>query len=350
MARSFVFYAVAGGLLLAGALVHATGPTAAATKPSLEGFTPQAIAVEARPLVLDAADPDRRQFGKLEWRGGLPLTSTSRFFGGLSGLAIRPDGKGLLAVSDAGLWFSAALTYEGNRLSGLTTAKAGPLLGRDGTPLADVDDRDAEALSWAGDGTSLLIAFEHHHRIEVVPLAAGVPGRALRAKTVPAAVRKGHPNRGIEAMTVLTSGPSKGLIIAFGERSLDKAKNLKGWLIGEREPEALSLKRMNGFDVTDATIAPNGDLIILERRFRYSEGMKMRIRKIAASDIRPGALLTGSVLFAADGKLGIDNMEGIAAHRGAAGETVLTLISDDNFNRFLQRTILLQFALAKAEK
>ena len=29
-----------------------------------------------------------------------------------------------------------------------------------------------------------------------------------------------------------------------------------------------------------------------------------------------------------------------------SGETVITLLSDDNFNSFLQRTVLLQFALA----
>jgi hypothetical protein len=33
-------------------------------------------------------------------------------------------------------------------------------------------------------------------------------------------------------------------------------------------------------------------------------------------------------------------------HRGPAGETVLTLISDDNFSA-LQRTVLLQFTLAE---
>jgi len=40
----------------------------------------------------------------------------------------------------------------------------------------------------------------------------------------------------------------------------------------------------------------------------------------------------------------IDNMEGLAVHRNAKGETILTLISDDNFSSF-QRTLLLQFAL-----
>ena len=42
-------------------------------------------------------------------------------------------------------------------------------------------------------------------------------------------------------------------------------------------------------------------------------------------------------------------MEGLAVHRGAAGETVLSLISDDNFNHFLQRTVFLQFTLHEAE-
>jgi hypothetical protein len=39
-------------------------------------------------------------------------------------------------------------------------------------------------------------------------------------------------------------------------------------------------------------------------------------------------------------------MEGMAVHRGTGGETVVTLISDNNFNRLLQRTLFLQFTLA----
>jgi hypothetical protein len=39
-------------------------------------------------------------------------------------------------------------------------------------------------------------------------------------------------------------------------------------------------------------------------------------------------------------------MEGLSVHRSAGGETVLTLISDDNFSA-VQRTLLLQFTLAE---
>ena len=39
-------------------------------------------------------------------------------------------------------------------------------------------------------------------------------------------------------------------------------------------------------------------------------------------------------------------MEGLSFHRSAGGETVLTLISDDNFSA-VQRTLLLQFTLVE---
>jgi hypothetical protein len=42
----------------------------------------------------------------------------------------------------------------------------------------------------------------------------------------------------------------------------------------------------------------------------------------------------------------IDNMEGLSAHRSPEGETVLTLVSDDNFS-LIQRTLLLQFTLTE---
>jgi hypothetical protein len=40
----------------------------------------------------------------------------------------------------------------------------------------------------------------------------------------------------------------------------------------------------------------------------------------------------------------IDNMEGIAVHRDAHGETIISLVSDDNFS-VIERNLLLQFAI-----
>jgi hypothetical protein len=70
----------------------------------------------------------------------------------------------------------------------------------------------------------------------------------------------------------------------------------------------------------------------------------VQIRRIPIADVRPGAILDGPVLFEADLRFEIDNMEGLAVHQTPAGEIVLTFISDDNFST-LQRTELLQFTL-----
>jgi len=74
----------------------------------------------------------------------------------------------------------------------------------------------------------------------------------------------------------------------------------------------------------------------------------MRIRRIAAKELKPGALIAGEVLLEAHDDLNIDNMESIAAHRSSSGETILTLMSDDNFSA-LQRTLIMQFTLPETK-
>ncbi len=316
-----------------------------ASKPSLEGFEAQSLKITTRPIFLDSDEPERGNFGKLKWLGGVELISQSAVFGGLSGFAVKGDGIGFVAVSDAGLWLTGDLDYRDGQLTGLSGVRAGALQAKDGQALVAEDDRDAEAITWARDGKSVYVGFEHHHRIERVSLNGEGLGSPVETRNLPKAARRAHPNGGIEALGQLTKGSSAGWLIAFSERQRDKNGNHRGWLIGPRTSKPIALKRLKGFDVTDLTVAPDGDIFVLERRFRFSEGVKMRIRKIKAADVRPGAILIGEVLFEADSRLSIDNMEGIAAHRSANGSTVLTLISDNNFNRFLQRNLLMQFSL-----
>jgi hypothetical protein len=85
---------------------------------------------------------------------------------------------------------------------------------------------------------------------------------------------------------------------------------------------------------------------VLERKFSYLSGVAIRIRRIPLAGVQPGALVDGPAMLEADMGYQIDNMEGLAVHRTAAGETVLTLVSDDNFSP-IQRTVLLQFTLSE---
>ena len=140
--------------------------------------------------------------------------------------------------------------------------------------------------------------------------------------------------------------PLAGALLAISERGLDDAGNTLGWLIGGPSPGEFAVARSDDFDITDAAISPDGDLLVLERHFSLLRGVAMRIRRIPLVEVRPGATVDGAVLITADMGYQIDNMEGLAAHRTATGDIVLTLVSDDNFSP-LQRTLLLQFTLLK---
>ena len=74
--------------------------------------------------------------------------------------------------------------------------------------------------------------------------------------------------------------------------------------------------------------------------------MAVRLRRISARTIVPGARLEGEAIAVLSPPLTVDNLEGVAARRTAAGETLIYLVSDDNFNP-LQRSLLLMFALSE---
>jgi hypothetical protein len=104
------------------------------------------------------------------------------------------------------------------------------------------------------------------------------------------------------------------------------------------------VRRTDTFDVSDATLLASGDLLLLERSFSWLGGVGIRIRRIALKSFAPGAVVDGPAIFAADLGYEIDNMEGIDAHVTPQGDTVITMVSDDNFS-MIQRNLLLQFTL-----
>jgi len=164
-------------------------------------------------------------------------------------------------------------------------------------------------------------------------------------------VRKLPYNKGLEALVFVPKDipkgqPLAGTLIALSEGGFDADGNLIGFLIGGPTPGQFSIRRTDQQLISDAVLLPSGDLLILERKFSWFTGVDIRIRAIPLKSIAPGALVDGPVLFKADLGHEIDNMEGIDAHVTADGETVLTLVSDDNFS-MLQRTLLLQFALVE---
>jgi hypothetical protein len=340
--RRFQTIARSAALALALTLpVHAQAPTLAAPR-AVDG--PVRIEITAKPIQnFEPGDVSRRRFGALEFRGGLELTSRYKEFGGLSGLKVFPDGAQFLALSDQGRWLRGTIVYEGQRPVGITNAQMAPMLGPAGQPLFSRGWYDTESL--AEDRGTIYVGIERVNRI--VRFDYGRNGLAARGQpiTIPPAISQLPNNKGLECLAVVPQGmPGAGTLIAISERGLDAAGNLKAFLIGGDAPGEFSVVRSDDFDVSDCAIAPSGDLLLLERRFTWTAGVAMRLRRVALTSVVRGARVDGQVLTFADMGYQIDNMEGLSVHRDSNGEIVLTMISDDNFS-VLQRTVLLQFTL-----
>jgi hypothetical protein len=307
---------------------------------------PAQIAIEARPIKsFHLSEPSRTRFGSLEFRGGLELTSTHRDFGGVSAIRVAADGAHFVALTDRARWLTGRIVYDAERPAGIADAVLAPMLGADGRPLAARGWFDTESI--AEDGGTLYVGIERVNRIVRFDFGRdGVRARGVPIP-VPSAIASLPDNKGLEAMVVVPQGlPLAGTLIAISERGLDARGDLKAFLIGGPNPGEFFVQRRDGFDVSDCALLPSGDLLLLERRYSPARGIAIRIRRVALGAIAPGARVDGAELVSADMSYQIDNMEGLSVHRTAAGDVVLTLVSDDNFSP-LQRTILLQFKLVE---
>ena len=308
---------------------------------------PVSIEVTARPIpVFEPRDRSHVRFGRLEYRSGLVLTSGYRGFGGLSGIRLDPKGERFIAISDRGSWFTGRIIYSGRDMVGLADVEAAPMLNAEGRPIT-VKRNWFDSESIALDGAHVYVGLERVNQLMRFDFSKGGTRARGEVLPLPPAARKLPNNKGLEALVFVPRGlPLGGTLLALSERGLDRDGNLIAFLIGGQKPGQFSVRRTENFDISDAVLLSSGELLILERKFSWFTGLDVRIRSIALASIAPNALVDGPVIFHANLGQEIDNMEGIDAHVTAEGETVLTLVSDDNFSP-LQRTLLLQFTLGE---
>jgi hypothetical protein len=307
---------------------------------------PVSIEVNARPIpFFDTRDRSRVRFGSLQYRSGLVLTSRFSGFGGLSGWRLDAKGERFISFSDKGSWFTGRIVYQGREMTGLDDVEAAPMLGPDGRPITARGWFDSESI--ALDGPLVYIGLERVNKVLRFDFSKGFTRSRGEEVPLPPAARKLPFNKGLEALVMVPKDlPLASTLIAISERGLDAQGNLIAFLVGGPSPGQFSVRRTDNFDVSDAVLLPSGDLLVLERKFSLVAGIGIRIRRIALTSVAPGAVVDGPSIFEADLGHEIDNMEGIDAHVTAEGDTVLTMVSDDNFS-MIQRTLLLQFTLVE---
>lgn len=311
--------------VLGGCLAHTTGA--------------EALRVQAKAVTVDPKQPGRTRFGMLTLLSSFVLKADDKRFGGLSGAALDASGNTLYAVSDRGYGLSARLIHDQTgRLIGVDHWRITPLKTPSGRR---VQQRmiDAEALVRERDG-AWLVAFEHQHRIWRYPSSSEAFSALPEPVDTPRELSRAPSNGGVESMARLPDGR----LLLLTEKFRNADGRLKGWLISEERTVEVFYIATDGFLPTDIAALSQGGILVLERRFRPTSGIAIRLRWIPGDRLQPGARLRGRELANLHMPLVIDNFEGLAVRETPPGEIVLYVLSDDNFNVF-QQTLLLQFRL-----
>lgn len=254
--------------------------------------------------------------------GRYVLPSENKTYGGFSAIEIGDDGASMVAISDRGGFTIGAITRNADGT--IADIAVGPPIPINiPSTSSSTGIRDAEGLAIAADGT-LYVSFEGNHRIgrftEPTALEETLPSSAEFSAFA--------GNSGLEALAI----DAAGTLFAIPERTRRRADPFPVYRFKDGTWDIPYLiPRTGDLLMVGADFGPDGRLYVLERQVT-SIGFYTRVRRIDLETFAAEVILeTG---------LGVHgNMEGISIWTNAAGETIMTLIADDNYRRILNNEI-----------
>ena len=304
------------------------------------------ISVTSRTIENFRIGSTETRFGPFEFVGGLEMTSPVPDFGALSGFRFLKPGSDFLAISDNGFFISASISRDpaGKPVS-IEKVRIAEMPDGNGGLTSEKWNTDAEGL--LVDGDDVTVSFERKHRISTGVLDRGTLTFTGRDEKLPIPVRELRSNRGFETLAKAPDDSAlEGGRVAVTEKSLNQDGDIFAAVMDGPQKGTFYVKRFGEYDISDGDFLPDGDLLLLERRFTMATGVAMRIRRIKGADIKPGATVDGLVLYEADMAYQVDNMECLDVWERADGAVMISLASDDNHS-ILQRNLYLEFRFAE---
>ena len=264
---------------------------------------------------------------KLEQIGFLNIDRNEKDYGGFSGLIIRNAGTEALIVTDKSFFFVLELRRDDNDiLTGYSAIKKGRILSSKGEHL---NGRNTDSESIAMDANNnYYISFESNHRIM---MHAEVEGKGIFVPKHPM-FRKLSVNKGIEALAI----DNENRLIAIPEKPPSGISDIPIFRLQNNKWEIIKyVKIEDNFLVTDAEILPMGLLLILERKFSWTQGFKTRFRLISLDKFDN----TEPIIVFTSTANQFDNLEGMTFWKDKKGEMRILTVSDDNFHPLQQSEI-----------
>ena len=269
---------------------------------------------------------------KLEQAGFLNIDRNEKDYGGFSGLLIKNAGTEALVVTDKSFFFVLELHRDDNDiLTGYSVIKKGRILSSKGEHL---NGRNTDSESIAMDANNnYYISFESNHRIM---MHTEVEGKGIFVPKHPM-FRKLSVNKGIEALAI----DNENRLIAIPENPPLGISDIPIFRLQNNKWEIIKyVKIEDNFLVTDAEILPMGLLLILERKFSWTQGFKTRFRLISLDKFDN----TEPIIVFTSTANQFDNLEGMTFWKDKKGEMRILTVSDDNFHP-LQQSEIREFLL-----
>ena len=264
---------------------------------------------------------------KLEQVGFLNIDRNEKDYGGFSGLLIKNAGTEALVVTDKSFFFVLELRRDDNDiLTGYSAIKKGRILSSKGEHL---NGRNTDSESIAMDANNnYYISFESNHRIM---MHTEVEGKGIFVPKHPM-FRKLSVNKGIEALAI----DNENRLIAIPEKPPLGISDIPIFRLHNNKWEIIKyVKIEDNFLVTDAEILPMGLLLILERKFSWTQGFKTRFRLISLDKFDN----TEPIIVFTSTANQFDNLEGMTFWKDKKGEMRILTVSDDNFHPLQQSEI-----------
>lgn len=270
----------------------------------------------------------------LEFVRGSEVACPDASFGGWSGLTIAPSGH-LLILSDRNGTFSLLPT----------TPKTGDTIEMRAMTLS-MAAFDAEALTISADGSASFVSFELHGGVYKYANVLSGAGTQLATASANMVSDCDGANAQYEVLELISNGTLLGICQGNGKARLIDT-------LTDTSARAFTYRASADLEPADAAILPNGaGLLVLERIWRGSskppgQQTDIKVMYLTLEMVNGDAPMAPLELLSLQSSVDTaDNFEGIAVKQEPGGSSALVwIISDDNFHRGSQRTLLYTFRL-----
>ncbi len=251
-------------------------------------------------------------------------------------MQMEAGGRTAYLITDQGDLAEVALDYNAaGNLSDARLVEIRGVIGAGGRG----SDSAIESVARMPDG-GWLVAFERNHRLMKFPRSLEPLQSVPQLLTTPIGLERARSTRGIEA----ASATDDRQILLISEDLPTSPGYTFAWLGDGSSWTPMTYALYPPFKPVGASMMPNGDIMVIERRGTPQSPAGTRFARINKRLLRPGAPIQTNEIARLEPPYVTENFEALATISGLQGQTLIFVASDNEFSAS-RPTMLLAFEL-----